>query len=100
MAKGLGGSVLWPVGKCRIDVAGPINTLQRKLEKLTVQDLLDGNEIIRYLKDTADIGMILHHIPIKKVITVMRADASVAKLEDDYGVFSSSGYCRAWLCTV
>ena len=45
-------------------------------------DILVGNEIVRYLKDTADIGMILHSIPIEDVLTVLFADASLANLED------------------
>ena len=45
-------------------------------------DIISGNELVRYLKETADVGMILHHIPIEKVITVIFADASLANLED------------------
>ena len=55
--RALMGSVLWAVRKCRPDAAGPINILQRKGRDAKVQDLVLANELVKHLKETADLGI-------------------------------------------
>ena len=55
--RALMGSVLWAVRKCRPDAAGPINLLQRKGKDAKVHDLCLANDLVRHLKETADLGI-------------------------------------------
>ena len=52
--RGLTGSVLWPARKCRPEVAGPLNQLQRKSTSYRAAQIHEANEIARYLNESLD----------------------------------------------
>ena len=71
------GSMLWAVRKCRPDAAGPVNLLQRKGSEAEVADLLEINDVIKHLRETADLGIHLRPIPLSDVRVCAHADASL-----------------------
>jgi hypothetical protein len=75
--RALTGSVLWAVRKRRPDAAGPINLFQRKGRDACVQDLVEANDLVKHLRETADLGIHVRPIKMERLRVCVHADASL-----------------------
>ena len=70
------GSLSWVVRQCRNDEAGSASTLQGSVSRAVVKDLSDANRAVNRLKQTEDVGLLIHAIPLGNLRTVSISDAA------------------------
>ena len=71
------GSLCWVARQCRPDQAGAASTLQGSVSLAVVKDLSDANRAVNRLKQTEDVGLLIHAIPLVKLRTVSISDAAL-----------------------
>ena len=62
--------------KCRPDEAGTASTLQGSVSRAVVKDLSDANRAVNRLKQTEDVGFLIHAIPFCNLRTVSISDTA------------------------
>ena len=71
------GSLSWVARQCRPDEAGTASTLQGSVSRAVVKDLSDANRAVNRLKQTEDVGLLTHAIPLVNLRTVSISDAAL-----------------------
>ena len=71
------GSLSWIAWQCRPDEAGTASTLQGSVSRAGVMDLSDANRAVKRLKQTEDVGLQIHAIPLVNLHTVSTSDAAL-----------------------
>ena len=71
------GSPSWIARQCRPDEAGTASTLQGSVSRAVVKDLSDANRAVKRLKQTEDVGLLIHAIPLVNLRTVSISDAAL-----------------------
>ena len=71
------GSLSWVARQCRPDEAGTASTLQGSVSRAVVKDLSDANRAVNRLKQTEDLGLRIHAIPLLNLHTVSISDAAL-----------------------
>ena len=71
------GSLSWIARQCRPDEAGTASTLQGSVSRAVVKDLSDANIAVNQLKQTEDVGLLIHAIPLVNLRTVSISDAAL-----------------------
>ena len=62
---------------CPTDEAGTASTLQGSVSRAVVKDLSDDNRAVNLLKQTEDVGLLIHSIPLVNLRTVSISDAAL-----------------------
>ena len=78
--RAVAGSLSWIARQCRPDEAGTASTLQGSVSRAVVNYLSDANRAVNRLKQTADVGLLIHAIPLVDLRTV---SISLAALDFD-----------------
>ena len=86
--RAVAGSLSWIARQCRPDEAGTAFTLQGSVSRAVVKDLSDTNRAVNRLKQTEDVGLLIHAIPLVNLHTVSISDAA---LDLDYPDGSTQG---------
>ena len=73
----MAGSLSWVARQCLPDEAGTASTLQGSVSRAVVKDLSDANRAVNRLKQTEDVGILIHAIPLVNLRTVSISDASL-----------------------
>ena len=73
----MAGSLSWIARQCRPDKAGIAFTLQGSVSRAVVKDLSDANRAVNRLKQTEDVGLLIHAIPLVNLRTVSISDAAL-----------------------
>ena len=68
--RAVAGSLSWVARQCRPDEAGTASTLQGSVSRALVKDLSDANRAVNQLKQTEDVGPLIHAIPLVNLGTV------------------------------
>ena len=68
--RAMAGSLSWVARQCRLDEAGTGSTLQGSVSRAVVKDLSDPNRTVSGLKQTEDVGLLIHAIPLVSLRTV------------------------------
>ena len=63
--------------QCRPDEAGTASTLQGSASRAVEKDLSDANRAVKRLKQTEDVGPLIHAIPLANLRTVSISDAAL-----------------------
>ena len=71
------GSLSWIARQCRPDEAGTASKLQGSVSRAVVKDLSDANRAVNRLKQTEDVGLLVHEIPLANHRTVSISDAAL-----------------------
>ena len=71
------GSLSWIARQCRPDEAGTASTLQDSVSRTVVKDLSHTNRAVNRLKQTEDVGLLIHAIPLVNLRTVSISDAAL-----------------------
>ena len=71
------GSLSWVARQCLPDEAGTASTLQGSVSRAGVKDLSDANRAVNRLKQTEDVGLLIHAIPLVNLRTVFISDAAL-----------------------
>ena len=71
------GSLSWIARQCRPDEAGTASTLQGSVSRAVLKDLSDANRAVNRLKQTEDVGILIHAIPLVNLRTVSISDAAL-----------------------
>ena len=75
--RALAGSLSWVARQCRPDETGIASTLQGSVSRAVVKDLSGANRAVNRLKQTEDVGLLIHAIPLVNVCTVSISDAAL-----------------------
>ena len=75
--RAVAGSPSWVARQCRLDEAGTASTLQGSVSRAVVKDLSDANRAVNRLKQTEDVGLLIHAIPLVNHSTVSISDAAL-----------------------
>ena len=75
--RAVAGSLSWVARQCWPDEAGTASTLQGSVSRTVVKDLCDANCAVNRLKQTEDVGLLIHPIPLVNLRTVSISDASL-----------------------
>ena len=75
--RAVAGSLSWIARQCRPDEAGTASTLQGSASREVVKDLSDANRAVNRLKQTEDVGLLIHAIPLVNLRTVSISDAAL-----------------------
>ena len=67
----------WVARPCRRDEAGSASILQGSVSRAVVKDLSDANRAVNRLKQTEDVGLLIHGIPLVNIRTVSISDAAL-----------------------
>ena len=70
----MAGSLSRVARQCRPDEAGTASTLQGSVSRAVVKDLSDANRAVNRLKQTQDVGLLIHAIPLVNLRTVSFSD--------------------------
>ncbi|CAK9000573.1 Retrovirus-related Pol polyprotein from transposon RE1 (Retro element 1) (AtRE1) [Includes: Protease RE1 [Durusdinium trenchii] len=70
------GSLQWMSGTTRPDIASETSLLQKAQAELTLQDLMDANTTLRYIKATADSHIMVKPIPLENLVLISYGDAA------------------------
>ena len=62
--RAVAGSLSWVARQCRLDEAGTSPTLQGSVSRAVVKDLSDANRAVNRLKQTEDVGFLIHAKPV------------------------------------
>ena len=73
----MAGSLSWIARQCRPDEAGTASTLQGSVSRAVVKDLSDANRSVKRLKETEDVGLLIHAIPLVNLRTVSISGAAL-----------------------
>ena len=71
------GSLSWVARQCRLDEAGTASTLQGSVSRAVVKDLSGANRAVNRLKQTEDVGLLIHAILLVNLRTVSISDAAL-----------------------
>eukprot|EP00971_Amphidinium_carterae_P174689 3462627-Amphidinium_carterae.1 len=83
----------WLARETRPELIGASSMLASRLRVATVQDILDSNHLVDYLKSTAKRPLKLHAIPTKDIHLITFSDAG-GTLSKDSGTLDSSGQAQ------
>ena len=75
--RAVAGSLSWIARTCRLDEAGTASTLQGSVSRAVVKDLSDANRAVKRMKQTEDVGLLIHAIPLANLRTVSISDAAL-----------------------
>ena len=75
--RAVAGSLSWIARQCRLDEAGTASTLQGSVSRAVVKDLSDANRAVHRLKQTEDVGLVIHAIPLVDLRTVFISDTAL-----------------------
>ena len=75
--RAVAGSLSWAARQCRPDEAGTASTLQGSVSRAVVKDLSDANRTVKRLKQTQDVILVIHAIPLVKLRTMSISDAAL-----------------------
>ena len=75
--RAVAGSLSWVARQCPPDEAGTASTLQGSVSRAVVKDLSDANRAVNRLKQTEDVGILIHAIPLGDLRTVSISDAAL-----------------------
>ena len=75
--RAVAGSLSWVARQCRPDEAGTASFLQGSVSRAVVKDLSDANRAVIRLKQTEDVGLLIHAIPLVDLRTVSILDAAL-----------------------
>ena len=75
--RAVAGSLSWIARQCRPDEAGTVSTLQGSVSRAVVKDLSDANRSVNRLKQTEDVGLLIHAISLVNLRTVSISDAAL-----------------------
>ena len=75
--RAVAGSLSWVARQCRPDEAGTASTLQGSASRAVVKDLSDANRAVNRLKQTEEVGLLIHSIPLVNLRTVSILDAAL-----------------------
>ena len=75
--RAVAGSLSWIARQCRIDEAGTAPTLQGSVSRAVVKDLSVANRAVNRLKQTEDMGLLIHAIPLVNLRTVSISDSAL-----------------------
>ena len=75
--RAVAGSLSWIARQCRPDEAGTASTLQGSVSRAVVKDLSDANRAVKRLKETEDVGLLIHAILLANLRTVSISDAAL-----------------------
>ena len=75
--RAVAGSLSWVARQCRPDEAGTASTLQGSVSRAVVKDLSGANRAVNWLKQTEDVGLLIHAIPLVNLRTVSISDAAL-----------------------
>ncbi len=78
LIKSVNGEVTWVAKQLRADVAGSAGEVASRSANGTVDVLLGLERTVRHLKETAEVGTILHGIKPYRAILVAIPDSSMA----------------------
>ena len=81
--RAVAGSLSWTARQCRPDKAGAASTLRGSASRAVVEDPSDANRALNRLKQTEDVGLLTHTIPLVNLRTVSISDATL----DQHGGF-------------
>ena len=71
------GSFSWVARQCRLHGGGTASTLQGAVSRAVVKDFSDANRTVNLLKQTEDVGLPIHVIPLVDLHTVSISDAAL-----------------------
>ena len=74
--RAVAGCLSWIARQCRPDEAGTASTLLGSVSRAVVKDLSDANRAVNRLKQTEDVGILIHAIPLVNLRTVSISDHS------------------------
>ena len=74
--RAVAGPLSWVARQCRPHEAGTASTLQGSASRAVVKDLSDANRAVNRLKQTEDVGLLIHAIPLVNLRTVSISDAA------------------------
>ena len=75
--RAVAGSLSWVALQCRPDEAGTASTLQGSVSRAVVKDLSYANRAVNRLKQTGDVGLLVHEIPLVNLRTLSISDAGL-----------------------
>ena len=75
--RAVAGSLSWIARQCRLDEARTSSTFQGSVSRAVVKDLSDANRAVKRLKQTEDVGLLIHAIPLVNLRTVSVPDAAL-----------------------
>ena len=75
--RAVAGSLSWIARQCRPDEAGTASTLQGSVSRAVAKDLSDANRAVNRSKQTEDVGLLIHAIPLVNLRTVSISDAAL-----------------------
>ena len=75
--RAVAGSLSCVARQCRPDEAGTAATLQGSVSRAVVKDLSDANRAVNWLRQTEDVGILIHAIPLVNLCTVSILDAAL-----------------------
>eukprot|EP00959_Pyramimonas_sp_CCMP1952_P347727 7283907-Pyramimonas_sp.AAC.1 len=74
-ARAVLGLLNWLTRELRVDGSGRCSLLQQALRKLTYEDVKEINQLVKYMKDTAELGITAWSIPLNEIIWMSISDA-------------------------
>ena len=75
--RAVAGSPSWVARQCRPDEAGTASTRQGSVSRAVVKDLSHANRAVNRLKQTEDVGLLIHAIPMVNLRTVSISHAAL-----------------------
>ena len=78
--RAVAGSLSWVARQCCLDEAGTASTLQSSVSRAVVKNLSDANRAVNRLKQTEDVGLLIHTILLVNLRT-MSISAAVLDLD-------------------
>ena len=81
--RAVAGSLSLIARQCRPDEAGTASTLQGSVSRAVVKNLSDANRAVNRLKQTEDVGLLIHAIPLVNLRTVSISDAALDLVRPD-----------------
>ena len=73
----MAGSLCWIERQRRPDEAGTASTCKGSASRAVVKDVSDANRVLHRLKQTEDVGLLIHAIPLVNLLTVSISDAAL-----------------------
>ena len=75
--RAVAGSLSWVARQCRPDEAGTASTLQSSSSGVVVKDISDANRAVNRLKQTENVGRLIHAIPLIDLRIVSISDTAL-----------------------
>ena len=76
------GCLSWHGGQVALDLCASVGIMLSKVNSATVQDLIEVNKLLRRAKATKSQKLIIHPIPLEKMVVATWVDASFANRPD------------------